>query len=310
MTPTVSRTPKYRVSGHETFPCRYTWLPKVVQSLNENSKLFRDEDEAMVRLGVGKNMVRAIRFWADTTGVSCEDGKGNFEVSSIGSQLLGNCGYDPFLEDVKTLWLLHWKLATNVEPLFAWEYLLNRWHRSDFTRSEALQYLHEEAARLDKNLSRVTIENHFDTFLHTYVPTRSKKGEVLEDNLDCPLVELDLVTKIGERTITDSNRRESIYAFRVEEKPEITAELFVFCLEDFWRQHHQTETSLTLRDVTMGIGSPGQIFKLPDHVVRHRLEELERDGHSQFGFQESAAVQRVIRRGAASPKQLLAAIYR
>ena len=90
MTPTVPRTPKYRVSGHETFPCRYTWLPKVVQSLSENSKLFRDEDEAMVRLGVGKNMVRAIRFWADATGVSCDDGEGNFKVSSIGSQLLGN----------------------------------------------------------------------------------------------------------------------------------------------------------------------------------------------------------------------------
>src|SRR5947209_616420 len=49
MTPAILRMPKYRVSGHETFPCRYTWLPKVVQSLNENAKLFRDEDEAMVR---------------------------------------------------------------------------------------------------------------------------------------------------------------------------------------------------------------------------------------------------------------------
>jgi hypothetical protein len=144
--------PNYRVSGHETFPCRYTWLPKVVQWLNEGPNVFRDEDEAMVRLGVGKNMVRAIRFWADVTGVSCDDGKGNFQVSSIGSQLLGNRGHDPFLEDVKTLWLLHWKLATNVEPLLAWEYLLNRWQKFDFTRSEALQFLHEEAARLDKKL--------------------------------------------------------------------------------------------------------------------------------------------------------------
>src|SRR5947209_7440447 len=92
----------YRVSGHEKFPCRYTWLPKVVQSLNENPKLFRDEDQAMVRLGVGKNMVRAIRFWANATGVSSDDGKGNFTVSSIGSQLLAESGYDPFLEDVKT----------------------------------------------------------------------------------------------------------------------------------------------------------------------------------------------------------------
>lgn len=299
----------FRVSGHETFPCRYAWLPKAVQSLKDNPTLFRNEDQAMVRLGVGKNMVRALRFWADAAGVSYADPNGNLFVSPFGSDLLGECGYDPFLEDVKTLWLIHWKIATNREPLFAWDYLLNVWHRPDFTRSEAIQYLAEEARRLDKKLSLVTIENHFTTFLHTYVPTRTKKGEVLEDNLDCPLVELDLVTKIGERTVTDSNRRESIYSFRTEEKPEITAELFAYCLDEFWKAQHPKEASLSLRDVCVGRGSPGQIFKLPEYIVRQRLEEFERDANQHFAFQESAAVQKVVRRGEATADALLAAIY-
>jgi hypothetical protein len=36
-----------------------------MRNLGENENLFSDEDEAMVRLGVGKNMVRAInaREW-------------------------------------------------------------------------------------------------------------------------------------------------------------------------------------------------------------------------------------------------------
>ena len=38
----------YRISGHESFPCRYTWLPKVVRGLGDNPKLFSDEDQAMV----------------------------------------------------------------------------------------------------------------------------------------------------------------------------------------------------------------------------------------------------------------------
>ncbi len=59
----------YRFSGHETFPCRYAWLPKAVRGLREDPALFSNEDDAMVRLGVGKNMVRAIRFWADAAGV-------------------------------------------------------------------------------------------------------------------------------------------------------------------------------------------------------------------------------------------------
>ena len=90
----------------------------------------------------------------------------------------------------------------------------------------------EEAERLGKTLSAVTLEHHFTTFLHTYVPTRSKKGEVMEDNLDCPLIELELIQNVGERTTVRSNRRESIYAFRVEEKPEISPELFIYSLDD------------------------------------------------------------------------------
>ena len=269
MTSPLAPSISYRFSGHETFPCRYAWLPKAVQSLTDDPALFRNEDQAMVRLGVGKNMVRAIRFWTDAAGVSCSRDEGRLAVSAFGSDLLGESGYDPFLEDVKTLWLLHWKIATNTEPLFAWDYLLNAWHRPDFTRSETVQYLAEEAGRLDKRLSLVTIENHFTIFLHTYVATRSKKGEVLEDNLDCPLVELDLITKIGERTVTDSNRRESIYSFRTEEKPEITADLFVYCLD----------------------------------------EELERESNQHFAFQESAAVQKVVRRSKATADELLAAVY-
>lgn len=304
------RPTSYRFSGHETFPCRYTWLPKAVQSLAPNPALFCSEDQAMVTLGVGKNMVRAIRFWADAAGVSLQSMDGTSTVSSFGSELLGKTGYDPFLEDAKTLWLIHWKIATSNEPLFAWDYLLNSWHRPDFTRSEAVQYLAEEASRIGKKLSRVTLENHFTTFLHTYVPTRTKKGEVLEDNLDCPLVELELVVKVGERTVVDSNRRESIYAFRVEEKPEISAELFVYCLNEFWTAQHPNESTLTFRDVCVGKGSPGQIFKLPEHSIRQRLEDWENERRGFFSFQESAALQRVVKRGEVPSHKLLKNIYR
>ena len=226
-------TPRFRFSGHETFPCRYTWLPKAVRGIQECPDLFSDEDAAMVRLGVGKNMVRAIRFWAGASEVITPTPKKGIAISDFGDAIFGRAGYDEFLEDIKTLWLIHWKLsASTTEPLFAWHHLLNFWHRPDFTQSEVLATFGEEAERLGKTLSAVTLEHHFTTFLHTYVPTRSKKGEVMEDNLDCPLIELELIQNVGERTTVRSNRRESIYAFRVEEKPEISPELFIYSLDD------------------------------------------------------------------------------
>jgi hypothetical protein len=302
----------YRFSGHETFPCRYTWLPKAVRNLSDNPTLFSDEDGAMDSLGVGKNMVRAIRFWADAASVvsATKTRSEGLVVSTFGQNIFGKGGHDEFLEDIKTLWLIHWKFSTNIkEPLFAWHFMLNFWHRADFTRTEVLQAFHQEAERLEKRLSPVTLDHHFTTFLHTYIPTRSNKGEVLEDNLDCPLVELELIRKIGERASTDSMRREAIYAFRVEEKPEISAELFAYCLADFWEQRFSQEKTIPFRQIAVGEGSPGQVFKLPEQALRERLETIERDSKGIFSYQESSALQQVIRQRQPNQQDLLDKIY-
>src|SRR5688572_16076290 len=105
----------YRFSGHETFPCRYTWLPKAVLAIDGFNYLFQEEDEAMVRLGVGKNMVRAIRFWADASGVVAPKKDGGLVVSELGKAIFGQRGHDPFLEDIRSLWLIHWNFSTNTE---------------------------------------------------------------------------------------------------------------------------------------------------------------------------------------------------
>lgn len=301
----------FRFSGHETFPCRYTWLPKAVIGISKNPQVFSEEDDAMVALGVGKNMVRAIRFWADAAEVAIQDKhESGLTISEFGKTIFGPRGHDVFLEDIRTLWLIHWKFSTNAEqPLFAWHFLLNFWHRPDFTRSEILAAFAVEAQRAGKNLSPVTLEHHFTTFLHTYIPTRGKKGEVMEDNLDCPLVELELIQEVGERAHAESNRRESIYAFRVEEKPEISPELFIYCLDDYWTKYHPNERTLSFREVAVGTGGPGQVFKLPEKDIRERLEMIERHSRGAFVYQESAAIQQVIRQAPRSPRDLLNHIY-
>lgn len=245
----------YRISGHESFPCRYSWLPKAVRDLGADPMLFSDDERAMVALGVGKNMVRSIRFWVQAAGVAAPEKKGSgYSLTDFGRVLLGDRGLDPFLEDSSTLWLLHWNLSTDREnPLLAWDYLLNRWHEPELARSTALKVLHKEAARVDEGISMVTLEQHFDTFLHTYVPTRGRKGQVQEDNLDCPLVELDFLLKVGERGV---GKREAIYSFRREEKSEISLELFAYCLDEFWRESR--ESTLPLREVAHGHGIPAR----------------------------------------------------
>jgi hypothetical protein len=288
--------PPYRIAGHESFPCRYTWLPKAVRGLRDNPRLFSDEDRAMVDLGLGKNMVRSARFWAQAAGMTTPMPRGaGYKPTDLGSALLGEGGCDPFLEDIRTLWLIHWRLSTSVQsPLLAWDFLLNRWQAPELVPSTVLEALKKELMRRETEISQATLEQHFETFLHTYLPTRGRKGEVMEDNLDCPLVELELIIKTGERP-ADGNggRAEPIYAFRREPKPEISPELFLYCLNDFWSARHQGEKTLPLHEAAHGHGSPGQIFKLPEEDLTERLDGLARQTESAFAYSPSADLQLV-----------------
>ena len=61
--------------GHESFPLRYGWLKKCVDAVAARPDVFA-HDDAMVSLGVGKNMVKAIRHWGLITRVIEVDPEG------------------------------------------------------------------------------------------------------------------------------------------------------------------------------------------------------------------------------------------
>jgi hypothetical protein len=223
--------------------------------------------------------------------------------------LLGENGFDPYLEDIQTLWLIHWNFSTHPEsPIFAWDYLMNRWQDPEIAPSRAVVAFKKEADSQDRQLSIVTLKQHFDIFLHTYVPRRGKKGNVLEDNLDCPLTELDLIRQIGETVLEDSGKWEPVYAFNRDPKPQISQQLFFYCLNNFWEIYHSEEKSLQLRDVASGHGSPGQIFKLPEQEIHARLEETEDFTDGAMRFRESMNL-RQIQKQRDVEKNLFDAIY-
>ena len=300
---------QYRFTGHETFPCRYPWLPKAVNTLKNHQDLFKNIDEAIVRLGVGKQMARAIKFWVEAAKVVEKQEKGDLKVNQLGEDLLGEKGRDPYLEDIQTLWLIHWNFSIHPEsPIFAWDFLMNQWQDPEIAPSRAVAAFKKEANSQNRQLSIVTLKQHFDIFLHTYVPRRGKKGNVLEDNLDCPLTELDLIRQIGETVSDSSGKLEPVYTFNRDPKPQISQQLFFYCLNNFWEIYHSEEKSLQLRDVASGHGSPGQIFKLPEQEIHARLEETEDFTDGAMRFRESMNL-RQIQKQRDVEKNLFDAIY-
>jgi hypothetical protein len=63
---------KLTFSGHDTFHCRHLWLKKGYDFIKAGNK-FTNED-AVVLLGVGKNMVSSIYFWMKDFGMLDKEG--------------------------------------------------------------------------------------------------------------------------------------------------------------------------------------------------------------------------------------------
>lgn len=69
----IKQNSKLTFSGHDTFHCRHLWLKKGYEFVKAGNK-FSDED-AVVKLGVGKNMVSAINYWLKAFGIIDKEGE-------------------------------------------------------------------------------------------------------------------------------------------------------------------------------------------------------------------------------------------
>lgn len=279
MTSKVLKTEAFRFGGHQTFPLRTAWLPKAAKRLSEGRDVLGNVVEGVVSLGLGKNMVEALRCWADAYGVAYRSSDG-WRLTEEGAAIFGPNGHDPYLEDVQTLWWLHWKIATQ-EPgrFFAWELLFNRWNEPRFTASAVLAAFAKEAERNGRNLSMVSLKQHFDVWLRTYCARRS--DHLGEEGLDSPLSSLALVLPVGE--LEDIGRREPVYGFDLAPKRAISQALLRYCLMAWWEVQSGKEETVPFHEAVSGPGSPGRIFRMPESELRSRLEMLGRlDGEIQL----------------------------
>ncbi len=283
---------KLNFSGHGTFPFRYTWLKKVVDAVSSDSFLFR-KDDALVCLGVGKNMVDAIKYWATILKViedlPAENGEASgVQVTSLGKKLFFDNGWDPYLEDGATLWLLHWFLASEKSGASTWFYAFNKLSSVEFTKEHLFAELMEFARQNNSRLTPNTLTRDIDCFVRSYVPSKNVSvATLLEDSLDCPLVELELVFEAGQK---------GLFVFSRGDKKGLPDELLVFAVLDYWHKVKGQGDVLSLEELAYGEASPGLIFKIDEDSLIRRFEKIERLTNGQITFDETSGLRQLYRR--------------
>jgi hypothetical protein len=166
---------RYSFSGHESFPCKSMWLKKGYDYL-VNDNMFTDPD-AVVKLGVGKNMVQSIRFWLKAFGLSKDD-----EVTDIAKYLFDDKnGKDPYAEDNFTLWILHYLLVmTNFSSIYHLVFIDLQREKKEFDKKQLLSFIKRKCnVPEQKNVfNENTVNKDIRVFLQNYLsPTNPKTNE-------------------------------------------------------------------------------------------------------------------------------------
>lgn len=277
---------KLSFSGHETFPFRYTWLKKAVDAVTDNPHLFKEE-YAMSELGVGKNMVKSIRHWGLLAGILEEGNEsGTLTVSEFGYNLLSDDGWDPYLEDTASLWLIHWNICKNIEGSTTWFYAFNRLTSIEFTKEQLVDELLSFAESNQTKVTTNTIRRDVDCLIRTYVPSKNVKPTLLEDSLDCPLNELSLIQEAGNR---------GLYIFLRGQKQEIHNELFIYMLLDYWDNLENPNNTITFDEIAYKAGCPGLILKIDEDSLAYILESIENITNGDLKYDETSNLKQVYR---------------
>ena len=270
---------------HETFHPRYGWLKKAYDAVEKDSNIFNRDDAATV-LGVGKNMVQSMRYWATAFKIIKElpNARGVYENTPFGKKLLDNYRWDPYLEDPASLWLLHWNLLKPVCTAATWWFVFNEFHRVSFTQSDLVM----DFKKYKNNNTRLASVNDsslikdINCLLRMYVRDSSNK-KVMCESIDCPFAEISLLENSGDFKYFSFNLKK--YAL----PPEI---IVAACLEYISALNENAKT-ISVSRLLHEPNSPGLVFKLTESFLCNSIEQIpkkykvslsEAGGLLQFSF--------------------------
>ena len=282
---------------HETFHPRYGWFRKAYAETARDPHVFGREDAPVV-IGVGKNMVRAIRFWGLAAKLIVKDAESakrrvsEYVPTRRGHALFDQAGWDPYMEDPGTLWLLHWLLLACPSLLPVWWLAFNEFNAVEFDDTDLEEAIKTQLGAVAEWTSPhpSSVKKDLGALMRTYAPAERSSRTGIDDRLDCPLRELNLLSR------SPATGR---YRFTLGPKPTLPPEIVAHAVLDYIARTVTGGRTVTLSRLVHEPGTPGQAFKLTEaEMLAALMPSLDRNdglslanptGASQLAWSEDPA---------------------
>lgn len=293
-----------RFGGHETFAIREGWLHKGLRLLNDDPKLFTQDDVAD-HLGVGRNMGKSIRHWLQATQMAelapeAAAGKRSLlQMTELGRTIWEA---DPYFLSEGTWWILHINLVNNPAFAASWAWFFNSFGHDRFDRAVCVESLKRQIEMTTKKPPKATtLDRDLGCLLACYARTIPSTLDDPEDGADCPFRELELLSFF---------KTSGYYQIHHEVKP-IPPEVLGYAISKAF-DHNSDGTrasDISVTDAARKPGGPGRCFALTAETlfeVASRAESLSENGAIQIS---GMAGDRVIRVKQQCPLDWLVAHY-
>ena len=258
----INTPSKLTFSGHDTFHCRHLWLKKGYDFIKKGRKF--TDDDAVVELGVGKNMVSSINFWMRAFGIIDKDGL----LTDFADYILDDNGKDPYIEDEATLWLLHYQLITqNIASTYSLIFNEFRREKIEFTRDNFIAFVVRKAEELNMSqINKNTVSTDFEVLTKMYIRTDAQSKD-REDTFSGLLTELNIIQeekrKVDDKTVT-------FYSISTEDKTEIPDEVLLYTILD----NDNFDKSISLYTIEQEFNQAGSVFAIGRTGLINKIESI------------------------------------
>lgn len=267
-------------SGHDSFVCKSFWLKKGFDFIIDEKDFAKEK--AVVDLGVGKNMVTAINYWLKAYGVVNNQN----QITEFGDRLFDDNGYDPYLESIGSIWLLHYYLLkTNKASLYNLFFNEFRKGRFEFTKEHLSNFLLRKVESANRgNISSSTINTDIAVFIRNYIRKEYKGDKDVEDDFSNLMIDLQLLTSQTIRN-ADDKLNEWFY-MPAEMRFDLPYQIVLFTILD----NENYGVSIPFQELLTGDNSPGAAFALSDDGLLQKLHQISDDYQDHIVYKETAGV--------------------
>lgn len=284
---------KHSFSGHESFPCKTLWLKKGYDFVKAEKDF--NAPEAVVDLGVGKNMVAAVRYWYKAFGLN-KDAETGWIADYI---FKSDMGKDPYMEDLGTLWLLHFLLIYSGEAsLYKMFFVDFQKERRLFDREQVVSFVKRKMIEAGKEnlFNENTVKKDVGVLLLNYCLPRNPQSN---EDFSTLLMDLDLLRQVDKTN--DGDKRNGYY-FNVEGKRKVTPEIFLFALLMTKEENDNSISYDTLYEL-------GLMFCMTDLEVIDMLKYLSEEYSESLTYSDVAGIRQLQFTKQMDAKQVLEKYY-